>query len=460
MSVTMLAPLANRTFRRLFAAQVTSLVGTGLTTVALALLAYDLAGGDAGLVLGVLLAAKMVIYVALAPVIGAVVARFDRRRMLVALDIARAAIVLGLPFVTEVWQVYALFLALHLCAAGFTPAFQATVPDVLPDTEEYTRALALSRLAYDIETLASPGLAALALVVLSYDALFGINAATFALSAALILSCRLPRAAAKRTRGFVDRATQGTRIFLATPRLRGLFALYLAVSAGGAMAIVNTVVLVRDRLGGGESDVALLMAVLGGGSMVAALSVPRLLAQVSERAVMLTGGALMTAAILAGAAGQGFVSLAAAWAVIGFAGALIGTPAGRVVTRSSDEESRPAVFAAQFALSHACWLIAYPLAGLLGRLDEIWIAFAVLAALAALGTAAAALLWPADDVAVLTHEHPERVHTHEHVHDAHHQHSHEGWEGPEPHSHPHRHGPLRHAHAFVIDDHHPAWPRG
>lgn len=460
MLMEMLTPLANRTFRHLFAAQVTSLVGTGLTTIALALLAYDLAGGDAGLELGILLAAKMVIYVALAPLIGAVVARFDRRRMLVALDVARAAIVLGLPFVTEIWQVYALFLALHVCAAGFTPAFQATVPDVLPDTEAYTRALALSRLAYDIENLASPGLAALALTVVSYDVLFAANAATFGLSAALILSCSLPRPAAKQARGFLDRATQGVRIFLATPRLRGLFALYFAVSAGGALAIVNTVVLVRDRLGGGESEVALLMAVLGGGSMIAALSLPRLLEHVSERSVMLTGGGLMTVAILAGSAGQGFAPLAAAWAVIGFAGALIGTPAGRVITRSSDEESRPAVFTAQFALSHFCWLVAYPLAGVLGRLEEVWIAFAVLAALAAAGTAAAALLWPADDAAVLTHEHPEQEHTHEHVHDAHHQHGHEGWEGPEPHSHPHRHGPLRHAHAFVIDDHHPAWPRG
>lgn len=41
----MLSPLANRTYRHLFAAQVSALLGTGLSTVALALLAYDLAGG-------------------------------------------------------------------------------------------------------------------------------------------------------------------------------------------------------------------------------------------------------------------------------------------------------------------------------------------------------------------------------------------------------------------------------
>lgn len=454
----MLATLAHPIFRRLFAAQVTSLVGTGLTTVALALLAYDLAGGDAGLVLGVMLALKMVIYVLLAPVIGAAVHRVDRRRLLVALDLARAAIVLGLPFVTEIWQVYALFLALHLCAAGFTPAFQATVPDVLPDTETYTRALALSRLAYDIENLASPGLAALALTVVSYDALFAANAATFGLSALLILSCALPVPAASQNRGFAERVLQGTRIFLATPRLRGLFALYFAVSAGGSMAIVNTVVLVRSRMGGGESDVAWLMAALGAGSMLAAFSLPRLLDRVADRSVMLAGGGFLAATLAAASAADGMAALATAWAVIGFAGTLITTPAGRLITRSSDDESRPTVFTAQFALSHLCWLVAYPVAGALGRLDETWIAFATLAALAGLGTAAAAMLWPRNDRTVLEHEHPEQVHEHEHIHDAHHQHEHEGWEGPEPHSHPHRHGKLRHAHTFIVDDHHPRWP--
>ncbi|MCG8692960.1 MAG: MFS transporter, partial [Minwuiales bacterium] len=48
----MQSPLRDRTYRRLFTAQVVALAGTGLTSVALALLAYDLAGGDAGVVLG------------------------------------------------------------------------------------------------------------------------------------------------------------------------------------------------------------------------------------------------------------------------------------------------------------------------------------------------------------------------------------------------------------------------
>ena len=87
----MLSPLANRTYRHLFAAQIISLLGTGLLTVALGLLAFELAGADAGAVLGTALAIKMIAYVGIAPVAGAFVHLVPRRALLVALDLVRAA---------------------------------------------------------------------------------------------------------------------------------------------------------------------------------------------------------------------------------------------------------------------------------------------------------------------------------------------------------------------------------
>ena len=169
----MLSVLSNRTYRHLFAAQVIALVGTGLATVALGLLAWDLAGGDAGQVLGTALAIKMVAYVTLSPVAQAFADRVSRRAMLVALDLIRAGVALALPFVSEVWQIYVLIFLLQAASAGFTPAFQATIPDVLTDEEDYTKALSLSRLAYDLESLLSPMLAAALLTVVSFPVLFG-----------------------------------------------------------------------------------------------------------------------------------------------------------------------------------------------------------------------------------------------------------------------------------------------
>jgi hypothetical protein len=100
-----LAVLSNPTYRRLFTAQVVALTGTGLATVALGLLAYDLAGADAAAVLGTALAIKMVAYVCVAPIAGVLAARLSRRTLLVSLDVVRGCMALALPWVDQVWQV-------------------------------------------------------------------------------------------------------------------------------------------------------------------------------------------------------------------------------------------------------------------------------------------------------------------------------------------------------------------
>ncbi len=185
-------PLRDSRFLRLFSAQVIALVGTGLSTVALTLLAYDLVGGKAAAVLGTAMACKMVAYVVFAPIVGGLAHRFPRKPFLIAMDIVRAGVVLAMPFVTEVWQIYALIFVLNLFSAGFKPVFAATIPDILPDERQYTRALSMSRLAYDLENLLSPLFAGLALLAFTYTGLFVTNSIAFLVSAALILITALP----------------------------------------------------------------------------------------------------------------------------------------------------------------------------------------------------------------------------------------------------------------------------
>ena len=281
----MLSVLANRTYRHLFLAQVIALVGTGLATVALGLLAYDIAGADAGAVLGTALAIKMVAYIGVAPVVGAYADRLPTKALLVAMDLLRAGVALALPFVDAVWQVYLLIFLLQSASAAFTPTFQATIPTILPDEEEYTNALSLSRLAYDLESLLSPILAAALLTVISFHWLFAGTSVGFVASALLVVTAALPHreAAAAKVEGVWRKTTRGARIYLATPRLRGLLAITLAAAAGSAMVIVNTVVIVRG-MGRSQEDVALALAAYGGGSMLAALLLPRVLRQMSDQA--------------------------------------------------------------------------------------------------------------------------------------------------------------------------------
>ncbi len=454
----MLSPLANQTYRRLFIAQVVALGGTGLSTVALALLAYDLASDNAGIVLGTALALKMVAYVCVAPVVGAFANALPRRAMLIGLDVSRAGVIMCMPFVTEIWEIYLLIFILNACSAGFTPTFQATIPDILPDDAQYTRALSLSRLAYDLENLLSPMLAAAALLILSYDALFTANAITFIVSALLVFSIHLPAAKPNERNGGWNNLTFGIRAYLATPRLRGLLALSLAAAAAGAMVIVNTVLHVRGNLGGSEIDTALAFAAFGAGSMVVAVVLPRYLDHYPDRPFMLLGGICLTLGLLLSSIQPDSIALLLIWALLGIGSSLIQTPSGRLLKRSANESDRPALYAAQFALSHGCWLAAYALAGWIGGILGLVAASLVLGAVSLTATTLAYLLWPADDLTELDHTHPTTHHNHQHTHDAHHQHHHQGWEGPEPHQHPHAHASINHKHPYIIDLHHPVWP--
>lgn len=434
----MLAVLAHRTYRHLFAAQVIALIGTGLATVALGLLAWEIAGEDAGVVLGTALAIKMVAYVTLAPVASAFADRVPRRAMLVALDLIRATVAVALPFVSEVWHVYVLIFLLQAASAGFTPTFQATIPDVLPDEADYTRALSLSRLAYDLESLLSPMLAAALLTVVSFPVLFAGTVIGFLASAALVLTVTPPSPRPTAPRGIWDRTTRGIRIYLATPRLRGLLALNLAVAAAGAMVIVNTVVLVKARLGLGETEVALALAAFGGGSMVAALILPKLLDRAPDRPAMVAGGVILVLGTAFGPLTGSLPALMALWAALGFGYSLTQTPSGRLLRRSAQPEDRPAIFAAQFALSHACWLLTYPLAGRFGAAVGLEATFLLMAGLAALGVVLALRLWPAREAGEIPHEHPNL---------------------PPDHPHLREHGVSVHSHPVVIDDLHHRWPK-
>ncbi|MFE7135369.1 MFS transporter [Streptomyces sp. NPDC057638] len=393
---------AIRDYRHLFGAQVIALFGTGLTTVALGLLAYDLAGPRAGMVLGTALTIKMVLYVVIAPLAAAYVDRFPRRRLLFLLDVVRGAVVLALPLVSEIWHIYVLIALLQAAAAAFTPTFQAVIPDIVTDESDYTRALSASQVASTMESLLSPVLAAVALTFMSFNWLFLGTSAGFLISALLVLSTRVPDARPSTHATAWEKVAAGIRTFLRTPRLRGVMALNLVVAAAGSIVVVNTVNHVRDTLGGSQSDVAWVLAASGTGTLLAALALPRVLDRVAARTIMMTGAGVLvggtTAAVTLIAADLAtWTGTAIIWTVIGVGMALIITPTGKVLRASVAPTAIPEAFAAQFSLSHLAWLITYPIAGWLGTSAGYLLAWSALAVLAAAGAVGALLLWPRHD---------------------------------------------------------------
>ncbi|PIE14563.1 MAG: MFS transporter [Rhodobacterales bacterium] len=439
----MIGILHHPVFARLFAAQVVALLGTGLLTVALGLQAYDFAGDRAGVVLGTAYALKMVAYVGLSPIAAALVQSLPRKAVLIGADLIRAGVAMCLPFVDAIWQIYLLIFLLQLASATFTPAFQAVIPDVLPKEEDYTRALSLSRMAYDIENLLSPALAGALLMVMSFHGLFVGTVIGFLGSAVLVGSTPVPPLRGDHPRPFRERLWRGSRIYLATPRLRGLLALNMAATAVAAFVLVNSVVVARSAYGLGEGGLAVIMGAFGVGSMLSALSLPRLLDHVADRWIMIRaatglGGLGLGSGLFVVMTGwpSWWVTLLV-WVLIGALYSAVLTPSGRLLRRSAREEDRPAIFAAQFALSHACWLFAYPFMGWAGAALGLGVALALGGAIALVSGLVGGRLWPEGTQGPLEHDHPDL---------------------PADHPHLRAHGGRHHAHPFVIDDEHRVWP--
>jgi MFS family permease len=383
-----------RSYYKLFLAYVMALLATGVATVALALFAFELTGDDSGVVLGTALSLKMLAYVVAAPVAAAATERLARKPLLVALDLVRAASLMLLPFLRELWQIFALVFVFALASATFTLVYQTVTPYLLGSAEDYTRSLVRSRIASDVENSVSPLLAAGLLLLLVPFGIFLAMAAAFLASAVLVQSARLPRHLASHPHGIWAKVLRGPRLFLATPDLRGLLALDVAVALATAMVMVNTVVIVQGIFDLDRRATALAFALFGFGCVAGAFAMPGLLRLLPERGVMLGGAALLTAGLLLGSRATTLHAIAPLWLLLGLGAALALTPAGLLIRRIARPEDLQTLFAAQFSISNACLLVAYSAAGWLGAVAGMPTAFLALGLGAAAATAAAAWLWP------------------------------------------------------------------
>ena len=435
----MLEVLKNTTYRHLFLAQVIALIGTGLITVALALQAYDLAKGEAAQVLGIALAIKMIAYIGVAPIASAFAERLPRKKVLVGLDIIRALTALCLPFVTQIWQIYILIFILQSASAAFTPTFQAMIPDVLPEEKDYTNALSLSRLAYDLENIISPMLAGFLLGFISYHNLFLGTVIGFIGSALFVVSAKLPAATVPEFKGVYYRIKQGAKIYFNTPRLKALLALNLAIASASAVVIVNTVVLVQSTFKLNEHASTWAFGLFGLGSMLSAFILPNVLDKFNDRAVMLSGTAVLVVGLFCGFFINSYNGLLVLWFVLGIGYSVSQTPTGRLIRKSASSENRTSLFAAQFAFSHACWLIAYPLVGWLSTNFGTLFTFVPMAVIALVAMSIAFMIWPKQDESVIVHSHDDLPVDHEHLLS----HNHDG----------------KHSHDYVIDENHQRWPK-
>lgn len=373
----------NQDFRLLFSAQIISLLGSGVTTVGLALFAYQLTGGtSATAVIGNALTLRILAFLLFSQPAGVIADRISRKKILIAADLVRFGLLTLFPFITAIWQIYALIFAINAITAFFTPTFEASIPEVVGD-EHYVKALSLSRVATDVEAVAAPALAGLLVALFGVRYVFWFDAFTYLVSALLVLLVAMPYVAKDALplslRVFLSEITHGTRVLLREPSLRQALTLSFAEATAGAAAIVATVAYVRDVLGRGETAFAFIMAGLGLGSTLTAILLGRATGRYEQGAkdkavlhgrrhawaarALITGGILLGLILLPDVFKPSLIIFGFLWMLNGAGQALIAIPSSTLLAEHTQEDERGRAYAAHFALTHACWLITYPAIG-------------------------------------------------------------------------------------------------
>ena len=271
-----------RDYRRLWVANVVSVTGDGVTVTAGPLLAASITH-DPLLVAGALFAQQLP-WLIFGPLSGALVDRLEPTRLIVIVDLLRAAAVGGLAASVFAGRAHlaALYGALFILGVGSTVSDTAvlSLPPLLVGPDDLVRANAgLQGVLFVGADLVGPLLGAY-LFVLAAGLPFAFDAATFVVGAALIASIRRRRAThpvPDRT-GLRQEISEGIRWLLAHPGLRMLAVAIcvMNITLGSVLAIL--VLYVRERLGLGAVGYGVLLACGAAGGVIGTVIVKRLLA--------------------------------------------------------------------------------------------------------------------------------------------------------------------------------------
>ncbi len=176
----------NRNFRRLWSAQVVSELGDWFYTLAIYNLLLQLTGRAGSVALALVL--QVLPQTFIGPTAGVVNDRLRRKNVMIASDIGRMLIVFCMLLIRsrdKVWMVYPLLMAETLLAAFFEPARNAVIPNIV-DKEDVVVANTLSSTTWSVNLMVGATLGGAVAAFFGRDAVFGLNALSFAVSAALI----------------------------------------------------------------------------------------------------------------------------------------------------------------------------------------------------------------------------------------------------------------------------------
>lgn len=259
----------NADFRRLFLASVISLGGDWFLFVALGGLVYE--ATERATSVGILIVSQEIPIFLATPWAGWLADHLDRRRLMIACDLARTLICVAFLLVEPetLWLGYALVAALSVFAAVFDPASSAATPNVV-DPEDLPTANALNGSLWGTMLAVGAALGGVIATVFGRDVAFVMDAVSFAFSAALLLRIRRPfseaRSAGERV-GVLEATTETARYARADHRVLALISVKFGFgAAAGVLALIP--VFAKGVFGAGDVGFGVLMAARGIGALI------------------------------------------------------------------------------------------------------------------------------------------------------------------------------------------------
>ncbi|HEX7170561.1 MAG TPA: MFS transporter, partial [Rubrobacter sp.] len=259
------ALLKNARFLRLWIGQGTSFLGDAVSMVALVVLVVQITGSASAV--GGALIARLLPTLA-SPFAGVLADRLDRRLVLVASDLVRAVLVLGLIFARDLTTIYVLIFLMGLARTFFNPTVRAAFPGVVGGGD-LTRANALIGGTFSVSETAGPALGGLLIATVGVEAAFVVDSATYLVSAALLSLTPLPRPQREEEgTGFGEDLRAGFA-YLAGERVP------LAIVVGAFLTVLTInitipaeVFLAKETFDAGDAGYGLLVGLYGGGMVL------------------------------------------------------------------------------------------------------------------------------------------------------------------------------------------------
>ncbi len=270
--------LRNRDYFYLWGGSIVSNVGNRVHFIALMVYTYGLTGK--ALDLGLLMIIMSIPNFFLAPVMGVLADRMDKRKLMIASDVARFAVVMLFPFTQNIWQIYVLAFLIGAANSAFFPSAFSIIPMIVPKKDLLT-ANSLNVTTQNVVAIVGPAGGGLIVGFWGTTPAFVFNSFTFLVSAFMILLIRKPKAREVlsgeiETAPTADKPSyfrefiEGLRFMLSDPMMRYIIfvcsALILVTSGLNPLFIVLT----KEVLGKGEVAFGYLISALGVGGIVGA----------------------------------------------------------------------------------------------------------------------------------------------------------------------------------------------